>query len=62
MDHYLWGIPKSKTLVSGPEAVIDRFNRFCADCQLSKWEAIELLMTLSAKRARKAELERRESG
>jgi len=62
MKHYLRGIPKSKTLITGPEDVIDRFNRFCSECNLSKWEAIELLMTISAERAREIENKRRNAG
>jgi len=47
--YYIRGIEKSKTLVTGPKEVIDRFNSYCAAHDLSKWEGIELIMNIAAK-------------
>jgi|GEM_PF-7054918 len=54
--HYIRGTEKSKSLVTGPKAVVDRFNKFCDFHNLSKWEGLEILMNIAGQLDEELEL------
>lgn len=48
-DLYIRGIDKATVQIAGPKSTIDKFNRFCVHNDLTKWEAMEVLLIIANK-------------
>jgi len=48
-DLYIRGIEKATVQIAGPKPTIDKFNRFCVRNDLTKWEAMEVLLLIANK-------------
>lgn len=48
-DLYIRGIDKATVQIAGPKSTIDTFNKFCMRNDLTKLEAIEVLLLIAKK-------------
>lgn len=48
-DLYIRGTDKATVQIAGPKTTIDKFNKFCLRNDLTKWEAMEVLLLIASK-------------